>query len=513
MAQPAPPWETIQSRIAEIRDLASVAALLSWDQETYMPAKGLPARAEQLATLQGLQHERLVDPALGDAVAALEASGHVPDPRRAEIRELTFERERALRVPTDLVKEIARTQARALGSWSQARKASRFEVFADDLSRLVQLRREMADAYGQPTGGERYDALLEGYEKGMRVARLRPLFEALCQWLVPAVQRITERPSPPQAFLEGTFPAEQQWAFATRLLAAMGFDTQSGRLDQSVHPFTTSFDPHDVRITVRIHEDLPLSSVFSAIHEGGHALYEQGLPIAHRRSFLCSAASMGLHESQSRLWENLIGRSREFWQAFLPEFQHCFADRLSGVSLDAFYAAVNRVQPSLIRVEADEVTYNLHIVLRFELELALLRNDLPVTELPGAWSELSQKLLGITPSNDSEGVLQDIHWAWGEFGYFPTYAIGNLYSATLLSAVERQIPEFWELIRQGKLSPLREWLNRNVHAVGRLCEAEEIVRASTGTGLVVDDFIGYLVRKYEPLFDVSLGGPPAPPGA
>jgi carboxypeptidase Taq len=490
--------------MAEIRDLGSVVALLSWDQETYMPPKGIMARAEQLATLQGLQHERLVNPQLGDAMASLATSDQLSELQHAHVRELTFERDRALRVPTALVKEIARTQARALGSWGEARKAARFEPFVEDLRHLVALRREIADAYGAPTGGERYDALLEGYEKGMRVARLRPLFGALRTWLVPAVQRIAECPSPADDFLHGTFASDRQWEFASKLLTAMGFDTRAGRLDKSAHPFTTSFDPQDVRITVRIHEDLPLSSVFSTIHEAGHALYEQGLPTVHRRTFLCSAASMGLHESQSRLWENLVGRSHAFWQAFLPEYQRCFPGQLSGVSLDSFYAAVNRVRPSLIRVEADEVTYNLHVILRFELELALLRNDLTVDELPGAWNELSEQLLGVRPSNDAEGVLQDIHWAWGEFGYFPTYAIGNLYSATLLNAAEHQLPDLWQGIGQGRLTPLREWLNRNVHAVGRLREAEQIVHAAAGRGLVVEDFIDYLKRKYEPLCGVSL---------
>jgi carboxypeptidase Taq len=414
-----------------------------------------------------------------------------------------FERERATRIPTELVKEIARTQARALGSWAQARSAMDFRIFANDLSHLVQLRRAMADAYGSPPGGERYDALLEGYERGMRVARLQPLFASLGNWLVPAVQAIAEQPPVRSDFLQGSFAPEQQWAFAEQLLAAMGFDTQAGRMDKSTHPFTTSFDPDDVRITIRIYDDLPLSSVFSTIHEAGHALYEQGLPIDQRRTFLCSAASMGLHESQSRLWENLVGRSQAFWQAYLPAYRRLFP-QLGDVSLEAFHAAVNQVRPSLIRVEADEVTYNLHIILRFELELALMRDDLRVDDLPGAWNATSQRLLGVTPGNDSEGVLQDIHWAWGEFGYFPTYTIGNLYSASLMKAAERDTPRLWPSIGEGRLAPLREWLRRNVHTVGRLREAETIVRDCTGAGLNADDFCGYLKNKYETLLGVTL---------
>jgi carboxypeptidase Taq len=490
--------------MAEIRDLGSVVALLSWDQETYMPPKGLAARAEQLATLQGLQHDRLSAPELGDIIATLESTGPDEPVKKAQLREVKFERERATRIPTDLVKEIARAQARALGTWAQARSAQDFSIFAPDLTRLVQLRRAMADAYGPPAGGERYDALLEGYEKGMRVARLQPLLESLGDWLAPTIQVLAANAPARTEFLDGSFAAESQWAFAEHLLGAMGFDKDAGRMDKSAHPFTTSFDPDDVRITIRIYEDLPLSSVFSTIHEAGHALYEQGLPTSQRRTFVCSAASMGLHESQSRLWENIVGRSLPFWQAYLPEYQRLFP-QLSRVSLDPFHAAVNQVRPSLIRVEADEVTYNMHIILRFQLELGLMRDDLRVDDLPGAWNQASKALLGISPSNDSEGVLQDIHWAWGEFGYFPTYAIGNLYSASLMRAAERDMPDIWTAVSEGRLLPLREWLNRNVHSAGRLREAEAIVHDCTGNGLNAGDFIRYLKNKYEALFNVSLG--------
>ena len=498
------PWDALKAKMAEIRDLGSAVALLSWDQETYMPPKGLAARAEQLATIQGLQHERLIDPGLGDAIATIKSSTELTEPQEAMIREFEFDRNRATKVPIDLVKEIARTQTLAIASWSEARKQKRFDIFAPSLSRSVALRRTMADAYGPPSGGERYDALLEGHEKGMRVARLVPLFQALSDWLVPAIQKISEVAPPPSQFLEGHFSADKQWAFAQELLAAMGFDTRAGRMDKSVHPFTTSFDPHDVRITVRIFEDLPLSSVFSTVHEAGHALYEQGLPVNYRRTALCSAASMGLHESQSRLWENLVGRSRAFWEAFLPRYRDLFAEQLGHVSLDSFYAAVNRVCPSTIRVEADEVTYNLHVIIRFELELALLRDELAVEQLPGAWNELYRKHLGVIPSDDTEGVLQDIHWAWGEFGYFPTYAIGNLYSATLLDAASRDLPELWDSIKNGDLAGLRQWLNHRVHIWGRLHEAEEIVGLASGKGLNVDDFIEYLKHKYEPLYRIGL---------
>ena len=495
-------WENFAARMAEVRDLGNAVALLSWDQETHMPKKGMTARAEQLATLQGLHHERIVDTAVGDLIAKLESNGSLSELQSCALREFKFDRDRATKVPVDLVKEIARVQASALSAWGEARKVRDFRLFAPELTRLLELRRAMADAYGAPPGGERYDALLEGHEKGMRVARLVPLFESLCDWLVPAIQKISAAPTPRSDFLEGQFDADRQWQFTLELLEAMGFDMQAGRQDRSVHPFTTSFDTEDVRITTRIFDNLPLSSVFSSIHEAGHALYEQGLPAEHRRSVLCSATSMGLHESQSRLWENLVGRSQQFWTAFLPRYRQLFPERLGDVSPDAFVAAVNRVEQSPIRVEADEVTYNLHIFIRFELELQLLRGELQVSDLAAAWNERYRRLLGIHVSDDTQGVLQDIHWAWGEFGYFPTYTIGNLYSASLFEAALRSIPDLMSFIEQGRLLPLRDWLKTHVHRFGRIYEAEQIVQKATGIGLNAADFIAYLTRKYQALYAI-----------
>ncbi len=439
---------------------------------------------------------------VGDLIAELESTDGLTEVQSCTLREFKFDHDRATKVPVDLVKEIARAQAAALSAWGEARKNRNFRLFAPELGRLLELRREMADAYGAPVGGERYDALLEGHEKGMRVARLVPLFETLRDWLVPAIQKISEQPAPRSNFLEGHFDAERQWQFTLELIEAMGFDKQAGRQDRSVHPFTTSFDPEDVRITTRVFDNLPLSSVFSSIHEAGHALYEQGLPTTHRRTVLCSATSMGLHESQSRLWENLVGRSAQFWNAFLPRYRQLFPEHLSHVSPSAFVAAVNRVERSPIRVEADEVTYNLHIFIRFELELMLLRGQLQVNDLAAAWNERYRRLLGINVSDDAEGVLQDIHWAWGEFGYFPTYTIGNLYSASLFEAALRAIPDLMSHIAEGRLLPLRDWLRTQVHQWGRIYEAEEIVRRVTGAGLKAADFIGYLTRKYESLYAI-----------
>ena len=497
-------WNAFTSKVAEIHDLGSASALLTWDQETYMPSRGMAARGEQLATLQGILHERTIAPDLGELIESLASNTDLSELDRAALREFKFDRDRALGVPVRLVKEIARAQTAALSAWGEARESHDFKRFAPALAQMLALRREMADAYGAPAGGERYDALLEGHEKGMRVARLLPIFEQLRDWLVPAIQTICDQPRPRADFLQGDFDPERQWQFTLQLLQAMSFDMNAGRQDRSVHPFTTSFDPEDVRITTRIFEKLPLSSVFSTIHEAGHGLYEQGLPKSLRRSILCSAASMGLHESQSRLWENLVGRSRPFWEAMLPRYRALFPEQLQGISTAAFVLAVNRVERSPIRVEADEVTYNVHIFIRFELELSLLRDQLRVDDLAAAWNDRYRELLGLEITDDVDGVLQDIHWAWGEFGYFPTYTVGNLYSASLFEAAKRAIPDFIASIEQGNLAPLREWLRVNVHQWGRIDEAEAIVRRATGSGLVVDDFTTYLRRKFESLYAVRL---------
>jgi carboxypeptidase Taq len=494
-------WDAFAARVAEVSDLGAVCALLTWDQETYMPKNGMAARGEQLATLQGLLHERTIAPELGDLIAALEAKNELTELNRAALRVFKFDRDRALSVPVDLVKEVARAQAAALTAWGEAREQRDFRRFAPALSRNLELRRQMADAYGIPTGGERYDALLEGYEKGLRVAHLVPLFQNLRDWLVPAIQKICDLPQPKADFLNGDFDAASQWQFTLELIDAMGF---KGRQDRSVHPFTTSFDPDDVRITTRIFENLPLSSVFSTIHEAGHGLYEQGLPRDLRRTPLCAAASMGLHESQSRLWENVVGRSKPFWEAFLPRYRDRFPERLRGVSTESFVAAVNRVERSAIRVEADEVTYNIHIIIRFELELQLLRDQLRVDELADAWNERYKALLDVDVQDAASGVLQDIHWAWGEFGYFPTYTLGNLYSATLFEAAERAIADLPSLIGKGELRPLREWLEANVHRWGRIDDAETLVQRATGKGLNTEDFLAYIKQKYELLYGVKL---------
>jgi len=497
------PWETVGRVMAEVRALNGVLNLLSWDQETYMPPRGAVGRGEQLAAIEGAVHDRLTSPALQEALSVLEAAPGAEPERALVLRELRRDVARAVAVPGDLVRAIARAQAEGHVAWTAAREEARFQLFAPALARLLHLRREQAAALGpvlEREGAssapvESYDALLDLSEPGMRVARLEPLFGSLQSWLVPLFDRIVARPPPEDGFFRGRFEDAAQWKFTLELLELIGFDLKAGRQDRSVHPLTAGLDPGDVRVTTRVYEDRPLSAIFSTLHEGGHGLYEQGLPTVERRSVLGTASSFGLHESQSRLWENQVGRSLAFWRGALPRLSRHFP-KLEEVPVERFFRAVNRVERSLVRVDADEVSYNLHIVLRFEVELALVRGSLGVADLPSAWNEGSARLLGLRPPSDLLGVLQDIHWSWGLFGYFPTYALGNLYAASLFAAARRALPGLEEAIAGGQFIPLRDWLRRNVHEIGRRRTAEEIVRDAAGTGLSDADFRAYLERKY-----------------
>jgi len=495
------------ARMRELKDLSGVVGLLSWDQETFMPPKAGEPRAHQLSPMQGLYHERLTDPALGDALEALEAAGNLPAEQRAMVRNVRWERDRAVKVPARLVRELAEEQSRSVEAWRTAKARNDYALFRPHLETLLRLRREQADALGH--GGERYDALLEGFEPGMKAERLAPLLARLRERLVPLVQAIVDSGRRPKDALAGrSFDASRQWEFTLRLLKDLGFDLDAGRQDRSTHPFTGGAGhPLDVRLTTRLDPARPLSGVMSTIHECGHGLYEQGFDPAHARTYLAQAPSFGLHESQSRFWENLVGRSRPFWAHYLPVLREHFPAELSGVALDDFVATLNLVEPSLVRVAAAEVTYNLHILARFELELALMRGTLTAQDLPGAWNERYQALLGVAPRNDAEGVMQDIHWAWGEFGYFPTYTGGNLSSAMLLRRLLEERPATWDEIGRGELAGVLGWLRSKIHRAGFLYPAEDLVEKVTGSRLSEEPFMAYLEGKYRPLY--GLGPAPA----
>ncbi|HEY8395060.1 MAG TPA: carboxypeptidase M32, partial [Thermaerobacter sp.] len=480
----------------------AAGALLSWDEEVYMPPGGAEARAEQKATIGRLAHELFTAPEVGEWLEELrewEASLD-PDSTDASILRVTRrEYERARRVPPDLVAELLRASSQGYHAWVEAREQRRFAPFAGALARLLELCRQMADALGYEE--ERYDALLQGHEPGMKTSQVRALFARLKEGLLPVVQAIAERSGRVRDdFLHQSFPEDRQWQATIEALRAIGFDFNRGRQDRSIHPFTTAFSPGDVRLTTRIDPGCFGPAFFASLHEGGHGLYEQGFPDEFRRTPLADGASSAVHESQSRLWENVVGRSREFWTFFFPRLRELFPAQLEGVDAEAMYRAVNRVQPSLIRVEADEVTYNLHIMLRFELELALLSGDLAVEDLPGAWNEKMKEYLGLVPADDLQGVLQDIHWSWGGFGYFPSYALGNLMALQLWEKALADEPDLPERIAAGDLTGVLAWMREHVHRHGAKYEPLELVQRATGRELSPEPFLRYIRRKYGELY-------------
>lgn len=497
--------EPLTTRLLEIRRIQSAASLLSWDQETYMPVGGGAARAEQIATLEGLAHEKLVSAEVGALLAEWidpttgQASESWDEPSRSLLRETWRDFSRAKKLPSDFVIRLSRECSLAQQAWVTAREESRFSKFLPSLTTVLGLKRDEAQYLGYRESP--YDALLDTYEPGTTVAQLAPLFAQLRARLVPLLKRVqASAVIIDDSCLHQSFDQAKQVEFGRLVLVAMGYDFERGRLDLSAHPFTTSFHPTDVRVTTRVFErDLP-SCLFSCIHEGGHGLYDQGLDVRYYGSPLGESVSLGFHESQSRLWENCVGRSRPFWQCFYPILQHAFPQQLTAVPLDQFYAAINRAAPSLIRVEADELTYNLHIMLRVEIEQALIEGRAQPEDLPGLWNDKMQTYLGIVPERDAEGVLQDVHWSMGAFGYFPTYTLGNLYSVQFFEQAQQEIPHLDENMAAGHLLPLRQWLEQKIHRWGRMFPPDHLARRVTGSEVSPEPFLRYLEVKYAELY-------------
>lgn len=485
--------------VRELNITRSVEALLDWDQETGMPARAAQDRANQLSLVAGLAHEKLTSDELSNTLASLERGGDLDDSAAAtNVREIRREIDRAKKLPTALVQEIAHTVALAKSAWVQARKESAFAKFAPHLEKLLDLRRQVADRIGWTT--EPYDALMDEFEPGARAADVQRVFDRVKAELVPLVQAIATAPRQPDlSILARDCPKNAQAALNREAAQAMGFDFEAGRIDISAHPFCTSLSPLDVRLTTRYDERYMPMSFFGILHEAGHGLYEQGFDSAQTGTPMAQAVSLGIHESQSRMWENQVGRGRAFWKFFYPKLQAANPS-FKDVNADDWYFAINNVRPSLIRVEADEVTYGLHIMLRFDLERRMLRGELAVGDVPEAWNAGMKSLLGLTPPNDAQGCLQDIHWSLGTFGYFPTYALGNLYAAQFYNAAKKAISGFEDKIGAGDLRPLREWLRENIHKHGKRYRAAELVKIVTGAELSHEPFVQYLKTKFGALY-------------
>lgn len=491
----------LKNRLALVQDLRASAAVLEWDQETYMPPGAAEARAHQLATLKTLAHRRFTDESVGALLEGLD--GLVEDEfDRALVRVTRRDFERATKLSADLVARFARAKARALEAWKRARRNDDFAHFAPHLREIVDLSIEQAEALGYER--RRYDALLDEYEPEATWAEVDTAFRDLRAELVPIVQALAEADPPDDAFLHRPYDPDRQWNLGLDVLRAFGYDFARGRQDRSAHPFSTAFSVNDVRVTTRIAPDFFPTGFFGTLHEGGHALYEQGIDPALDRTPLASGTSLGIHESQSRLWENLVGRSRPFWRWAYPAVREAFPDALGGVAEEDFYRAVNRVQPSLIRVEADEVTYHLHVMLRFEIESALLDGSLAVADVPAAWNAAMEEYLGLTPETDADGCLQDIHWALGAIGYFPTYTLGTLMSVQLFDAAKRDLGDPNSQFERGEFGPLLGWLREHVHRFGRARSASEILEETTGGPLDAAPWLAYVREKFGAIYGVAL---------
>lgn len=509
-AAPAPargttPYQQLLHELREIATLGSVNATLGWDQEVMMPSAAAPLRAAQGALLAALIHERRTRPELSELLALCEADPALGEDRAAaaNLARLRRDFDRANKLPVALVREFAEVTTLAMHRWREARERSDFAAFAPWLERLVKLNRDRAACFGIPEGGEAYDALLEEYEPGMRTAELTRILGALRGGLVPLIRELRENGTAPDtAWMNTPLAVDRQAAFNRSVVERMGFDFEGGRLDVSTHPFCEGAGPGDTRLTTRYEEAQFLSALTATMHEAGHGLYEQGLPKAERFGQpLAEAASMGIHESQSRMWENFVGRGRAFWDWALPRIQSAVDHPAIG-ALDAetVYRGLNVVEPNLIRIESDEATYNLHIMLRFDLERAMLAGDLSVADLPGAWNERVRADLGLAVPDDRRGVLQDIHWSMGAIGYFPTYTLGNLYAAQLWEAIVRDLPDLDARIREGDFAGLLGWLRENVHAHGRRHTAPELCARATGRPLSHEPLLNYLESKLRAVY-------------
>jgi len=497
--------ETLKARLLKIKRLGEISELLDWDQQTYMPHGAATARGEQSATIRQLVHEMFVDDATGAQLARAEADTAGQDPDSDDVRMLAVVRrdyDRATRLPGDLVAEISRQSAISHSIWVSARQNSDFNAFAPALEKMLDLTRQMAQHLGYRD--HIYDALLDGYEPGMKQADVATMFADIKPDLVALTKAISQSARPvDDSLLHRSYPAAVQKPFTLKLASEFGFDLNRGRQDEAAHPFCSGFNRDDVRLTTRFDEAFLSQGLYATLHETGHGLYEQGLPARYDDSPLGAAVSLGVHESQSRMWENLVGRSRPYCQYVFPQLQASFPEALGGETAGGYYRAVNRVHPSLIRVEADEVTYNLHIMLRFEIECELLTGALAVKDLPAAWNDRIYSYLGVTPPDDAQGVLQDVHWSAGLIGYFPTYALGNLISGQLWNAVQKAIPSLEEDIRAGKFSGLLDWLRANVHDHGRKYLPKELIQKATGEPLTSRYYLDYLKAKFGDIYGLA----------
>ena len=495
-------YETLLEKYRRVANVRNASGILSWDQQVMMPDAGTPARSQQLSTLSSLSHDLLTDDAVGDALDELEAT-ELRDEQAAVVREIRREYDRAVAVPSELVEEISTTASEALPAWKEAKAEDDFEAFAPYLQKHVELKREYAEHIDPDR--DAYEVLFEDFEPCLSLERAESILETLRETLVPMIEEIRESETElaTDAFTSlGEYPAGEQEDLCRDVLSTLGYPWDRGRLDTAPHPFSSG-TTFDARVTTRFDETDPLGSLTSTIHEFGHATYTLGLPDEHYASPLGEDRDLSVHESQSRLWENHVGRSQAFWEGFLPTFAEHFPKASEVTPREAYEAANQVYEDNLIRVEADELTYHLHIIIRFEIERALIAGDIDVDEVPEVWNDKYEEYLGVRPDTDSEGCLQDIHWSHGNFGYFPTYSLGSAMAAQLYAAAEDDIDDLEAEITARDFDALHEWLTENVHRHGARYETNELVERATGSAFTAEAFVDYVTEKYGALYDLD----------
>ena len=502
-----PAYQQLIERVREAQLIGSSAGILGWDQETFMPSGGVKYRGAQLAVLSRLSHESFTHPATGEALAGCEAENDLTaDPESVEavnIREIRRRYDRATCLPAALVEEEAALSSSAMHCWADARKASDFSLFQESLEQVVDLMKRKAECYGWDSSGEPWDALAEDYEPGCTAAEVESVFTPLRKDLQTLLDDLMgSSKSPSNAFNEVKVPVEKQKQFVEKVAAQLGFDFERGRLDVSTHPFCGGSHCNDVRMTTRFHENNVNDALGSTMHETGHGLYEQGLLEAHIGTPMGDSISLGIHESQSRMWENQVGRSEAFWKWCHPMMKEVLGDSVASLSFEDVYGGANIVKPDFIRVEADEATYNMHIMIRFEMERALMRGDLAVGDIPEAWNAKYKEYLGIEVPDNARGCLQDVHWSMCSLGYFPTYTLGNLYCAQFFEKAMADMPDMYAQFEKGEFSGLLDWLRTNIHHHGRRYRAGELCEKVTGRPLESAPLVAHLNDKLRPLYGV-----------
>ena len=491
-----------KEKMSDIVYLNQAGAVLGWDQNTYMPAGGAESRGNQLEVISKISHEwstsqemgKLLED-LGEYAKQLEQDSD--DARLIKVAKRDYDID--TRIPVEFVGEFSQATTMAFSAWVEARQKSDFSIFLPHLQKVVDLNRRMADFF--PEADHPYDVLLDQYEPGMKTAEVKAIFEGLRPQQVELIKKIAEKSVIDDSFLHQAFDEQKQWDFGVDVATRFGYDWNRGRQDKAPHPFSINFGMDDVRITTRVYPDFLNPMLFGTMHETGHAMYEQGVSPSLKGTSIARGASLAVHESQSRMWENLVGRSLPFWKFFYPRLQEVFP-QLSSVSLNQFYKGINKVSPSLIRVEADEATYNLHIMLRLELEIAMIEGKVAIKDLPDLWNSKFKEYLGVTPPNDAEGVLQDVHWSYGNMGYFSTYALGNLVSAQLWEKINLDLPDLDDQISNGKFDSLLGWLRTNIHQHGRKFEPQELIQKITGSKIDPAPYVRYLNKKFGEIYDL-----------